>query len=223
MPTSNHHFRSVYNSMVHGFALPADVKSSEDALIVLVALLSDIIYMQHCHVPGIQAGKGQPENPFLPLSVQGERDRLNAEMLAALSRWELQFKHQVGKDLLALYYFAHLRLTCHGLEDLNHAAMSGLKSSSIEPIEVPDKALDLAWLILEHCHGLPEDQRVEIWLPVVLFQSALAHEKLGLMQVTKRNKDLLVGRDRCESVGKTVLLAVELVGEVVKMTVEETD
>ncbi|KIW98743.1 uncharacterized protein Z519_00406 [Cladophialophora bantiana CBS 173.52] len=198
MPTSNHHFRAVYNSMIHGYALPADAKSCEDALLLLVALLSDIIYMQHCHcsAPGYHEGEvtGVPlRNPFIPLSVQGERCRLTADMSAALSRWERHFKHQIGKDILALYYFAHLRLTCLGLGDLNYAAMSGCNSSSFKSIEIPDKALDLAWLILEQCHRLREDQRLAIWLPIVLFQSALVvwqklksptpHRKYGTLRV----------------------------------------
>ena len=82
------------------------------------------------------------QNLFLLLSVQGECYRLTADILVALSRGEPQFKHQIGKDILALYYFTHLRLTCPSLEDLNYAAMSG--SNSIKPIEIPDKVLDLA-------------------------------------------------------------------------------
>jgi hypothetical protein len=191
MPNSNHHFRTVFNGMMHGLELPADVRSCEDALLLLVALLSDIIYMQHCHQ--VLHREDTRANPFLPLTVQGECDRLTADMSAALSRWEHHFKQDVGKDILALSYFAHLRLACLGLDELTHEVMS--KSGTARSIDISDRALDLAWIILEHCHDLPESDTMAIWLPIILFQSALvvwqrlrspsAARKYGTLSVLK--------------------------------------
>ena len=196
MPSSNHHFRTVHNSMSHGRSLPADVQSPEDALLLVTAMLSDIIYMQHCHHSGSfhpdprDDGSHDPlynqdrplRNPFVPLSVRSESCRLSAEMLAALSRWEHHFKHQVGPEILGLYYFTRLRLICPDLGELcsiaGYAAPPEFnrgRPPRIKTLDIPDKALDLAWLILDHCTKLPGSPkgRLSIWLPICLFSAAL--------------------------------------------------
>lgn len=198
MPSSNHQFRTLYNSLTHGYSLPHDVRSREDGLLLLTMLLSDIIYIQRCHFSistpsephGGVADRSPSDhmllrNPFAPLSSQSEYSRLSADLLAALSRWEQHFQRHVGSDILAFYYFVKLQLICPELGSLPRLAGYGRGSTvggsqsnpskHAEQIDIPDKAMDLAWLVLDHCDGNSQNpqRRLALWLPVILFLSAL--------------------------------------------------
>ncbi len=128
--------------------------------------------------------------------MQGELGRLSADMVAALSRWEHHFKHRVGPEILALYYFTHLRLICPDLGELSSVAgytttsrFSGGIPTVSKTLDLPDKALDLAWLILDHCTRLSGNSngRLCIWLPICLFSAALVvWQKLISPAVTDR-------------------------------------
>lgn len=197
MPSSDHSFRTIYNSLIHGYALPSDVQNIEDAVFLLISILNDVIYMQQCHLAmprpprcqgngthDLSGGSDLPlQNPWPPLSLQTEFCRLSADMSTALSKWHHLFKDVVTRDVLALYYFAELQLLCPDLGCLFHLAgyeMSfgfvGDQSGGVKNnFDISDKASDLAWLILEHAgnNSSSPQQRLSIWLPVVLFSSAL--------------------------------------------------
>jgi hypothetical protein len=181
MPSSIHSFCTIYNLLAHGNALPPDVKSPEDGLLLLTALLSDIIYIQRCHVSLPHLSTPEDErlrNPYAPLSAKSEFLRQSASMMAALSQWKDTFHDKVENDILALYYFTKLHLTCPALWELPRMAGYGsLVSHPIESreMEISDKAMDLAWLVLDHCDKKSKTARLNlsIWLPIVLFMSAL--------------------------------------------------
>lgn len=181
MPSSVHSFRIIYNLLAHGNALPPDVKSPEDGLLLLTALLSDIIYIQRCHMSLSPLSTPKDENlcnPYAPLSAKSEFLRQSADMMVALSRWENTFHDNVENDILALYYFTRLHLTCPALWELpSMAGYGSIGSHQIESreMEVSDKAMDLAWLVLDHCDKSSKSARpnLSIWLPIVLFISAL--------------------------------------------------
>ncbi|KAK5024658.1 hypothetical protein LTS07_008504 [Exophiala sideris] len=194
MPGSNHQFRTIYSSLLHGEKIPQDVRSREDALLLLTALLSDVVFMQRC-LPlaasdfGSSHKRRTKSSPFTPLSAGSEFSRLNAVMAAALSRWEHHFSQcQVGNDILALYYFCQLQLICpdtwklpqmagYGetmeLNDYNNGNVQIPAISSEHSLEVSEKAVALAWLVLDHCHKKPLDSKLSVWLPVIVFLSAL--------------------------------------------------
>ncbi|KIW58069.1 hypothetical protein PV05_02619 [Exophiala xenobiotica] len=183
MPSSNHQFRTIYNSLTHGYTVPPDVKSREDALLILTALLGDIIYMQRCHLSiPLQSDHHSLalRNPYTPLSSTSETSRLTADMMAALARWEQHFQQQGDNDIRALYYFTKVQLMCPGIWELPRLARYGADSPSSEPpstkdFEIPDKAIDLAWLVFDNCDKASKvpERKVAIWLPIVLFMSSL--------------------------------------------------
>src|ERR1700712_5118173 len=86
MPSSNYPFRAVYTALLNGHSrLPDDLKSREDCLLLLTALLSDIVYLnrsnQGTQLPPVLANHasdghydhGKPlRNPYAPLSAQSE-------------------------------------------------------------------------------------------------------------------------------------------------------
>ena len=199
MPSSNHQFRTIYNSLTHGYTLPCDVRSREDALLLLTALLEEIVYLQRCYLSipfphSYSAGaverlpdnnEQRLRNPYAPLSSKSEFARLSDAFLAALSRWEQHFQQQIGSDIFALYYFTKLQLICPEIWELphrvNYGAPAGVDDDSpntfqhATPLEISDKAMDLAWLVLDTCDQTSQsaEHRLSIWLPIVLFLSAL--------------------------------------------------
>ena len=193
MPSSNHRFRTIYNSLFYGHKLPQDATSREDALLLLSALLSDILYLQRCQAslhstssfPSHSASGADDsvrlQNPFAPLTSRSEFPRLAADLETALERWQEQFQH-VGSDILALYCFTKLQLICPNIWELLHRAgygvateLNGDHPKPCTQFEVSDKAMDLAWVILDHCDKSSKfpERRLAVWMPLVLFMSAL--------------------------------------------------
>jgi hypothetical protein len=199
MPSSNHQFRTIFNSLTHGYTLPQNVRSREDALLLLTALLEEIIYLQRCYLsipfassyaPGVVKGLSRNKettlrNPYAPLCSESEYSRLSDALLNALARWEQHFQQQLGSDILALYYFTRLQLICPEIWELPHLAKYGIAAGVEDDspntfqhakcFDVPDKAMDLAWLILDQYDQISKsaERRLSIWLPIVLFLSAL--------------------------------------------------
>jgi hypothetical protein len=204
MPSSHYHFRHIYKSLIRGSPqLPKDLQTREDALLLLVALLSDILYLQRCNLSTYSAPAhrnpvvdesgiaDEPplRNPFAPLSLQSELSRLSSEILDALNRWEQHFLlEQVGRDIYALYYFCTLHLLCTNLWELrrlaDYVAMKTtpgndtINSTTVvhaRQLNIPDKALDFAWLVLDNCdvRSEPPERKMAIWLPAILYISAL--------------------------------------------------
>jgi hypothetical protein len=107
---------------------------------------------------------------------------MSAQIRAALERWIEHFGQVAEKDILALYHFSHLCLVCPDIAELSSLAGydPGLQFTPIPPqklkqSQMSDKALDLAWLVLDSCdiQSEPTPRRLSIWLPMVLFLSAL--------------------------------------------------
>lgn len=186
MPGSSHQFRTVYHCLSHGDQIPQDVRNREDALLLLTALLSDIVYAQRSlqlmsftrNGPAGHTGL-KPRSPFTPLSAASEFSRLNEAMTAALSRWERLFESHVSNDILALHLFCKLQLVCPDTWKLPQMAgygetrQNGQDFRPSEPFQVLDKAATLAWQVLDCCHRLPPESRLSVWLPVIVFLSAL--------------------------------------------------
>lgn len=195
MPSSSYPFRTIYALIYSHGPLPEDVRSREDGLLLLTALLSDTIYIQRCHLmtsafsishTGSGANGDAPlRNPYAPLGSHSERSRLDAAIHTALDRWKQHFQQHAGRDVLALYYFCKLQLICPDMWELPHLAGYMATTDSVtEPARnggdesrpnIPDKAMDLAWLVLDNCNlqTEPLGRKLAIWLPVTLFLSAL--------------------------------------------------
>ena len=217
MPRSNHQFRTIYNSLLHGEKIPQDVRSREDALLLLTALLSDVVYIQRCLPLTSASSHRRPahvdsklRSPFTPLSAASEFSRLTAAMAAGLLRWERLFQCHVGNDILALYYFCKLQLICPDTWKLPQQAgygepeLNNQRPTTSEPLEVPEKAVTLAWLVLDHCHKKSPESELSVWLPVVVFLSALViwqklraesatDPRYGIMRVLSVFKDEIAG------------------------------
>ena len=169
----------VYRSLLDGFALPADMTVGEDALVLLVALLGDIIRAQKTGTlsPAVHESLSN-QNLYAPMTVRWEISRLEATLESVLARWRRHFT-QLSHNVLALYHFARLHLTLPQTWKL--ARWTGyseriFKASSTTGLSIPDEATDLAWEVLGESEGCTtgSESFTSIWLPVVVFHSALA-------------------------------------------------
>jgi hypothetical protein len=183
LPSSRQQFRVVYNSLTHGYPLLQDLRSQEDSLMLLAALLSDILYMQRCRLSSHQPDSklDRLANPYVPLSSDSEATRLQAEMTDALARWAKHFQRGAKPNVLALYHFVQLQLACPEIWRLPHLAEYGndnlhqRNQNQMHHFDIPERAMDLSWLILDQCgkSSTSEPDRMSIWLPITLFMSAL--------------------------------------------------
>ncbi|KAK5151361.1 hypothetical protein LTS14_009204 [Recurvomyces mirabilis] len=178
MPGSPHTFHKVYKSLLDGFALPADLTFREDALLLLVALLGDVIRAQKTgSLPSAFHESLSNQNPYAPMTVHWETSRLEATLESALTGWRSHFT-QTSHDVLALYHFARLHLivpqTCKLARWAGYPDRMS-KASSTTGLAISTEAADLAWEVLaasEACRTGSESY-MSIWLPVVVFYSAL--------------------------------------------------
>ena len=204
MPGSPYQFHRVYRTLVTGVGfLPQGMNSNEDGLLLLVANLSDSLYIHRSFRPlrpwapssatsaiTLTMQQSISRNPFVPLSPQTELARMSLEMQAALDRWAEHFERSVDKEILFLFYFCKLHLACPDLWLLPHLAgyrpaIVGHGFSSVghgfssvghgTKIVVSDEAMKFTWLILDNIDiGREHPERDQsIWIPVVLFYAAL--------------------------------------------------
>lgn len=178
MPSSNNSFRTLYNSLLDGRRFPDDVRSREDGLLLITALLADTVSTQRGQLSDDQDNpEGGKRNPFAPLTSHSEYTRMKSTLQAALSRWARHFA-STGKDLMALYHFAELLLLFRQASELPWLA--GYASARDLPFpqaayNVPEQAVDCAWQVLDAASECMSDDnlRLSIWLPVAVYFSAL--------------------------------------------------
>lgn len=200
LPLSRHQFQDVYWQLLNGFEpLPSNINGREDALLLLVALLCDIIYIQHNELtdrmrstPGVNGpdffpSRGPPVNPYAPLSRTRERERQQKSLLNALDRWHQHFAAVVDKNVLALFFFCQLVLSCPDLMLLPRLAKYPISAISGMPLEnrasvsgarqvsVSEDAVKYAWKAVDHVDVSQKsfETQLPIWLPLTLFLSAL--------------------------------------------------
>lgn len=172
MPSAAHSFRSIYNSLLHGFPLPPDLSNQEDALLLLVALFADIIYYQSAFRSRtvLDKAEGRAWN-YDSLSRDSEYLRLYEAFGSALSRWKRYFEQYSSDDMLVLYRFARMRLVA--AETITYRNIVATYTAFSE--KPSDEAITLAWEVLDLMENVLEDhtQRMSMWLPLAIFASAV--------------------------------------------------
>ena len=175
--------------------LPADLTSSDDAIILLVTILSDYLSIQSSlrllvspsthrgAAPVFDPKHSHHVNPFVPLSPTTELARIKDNLRAALSRWHDIFGDRCSEDVTALYFYCRLALECPHIWCLpelagypsNDTTRTDSPGKFNEALPVTDEALRMAWLVVESIDMKKATlrSRLSIWLPVVVFHAAL--------------------------------------------------
>ena len=178
MPNSRHAFRKSYGCLVGGHPLPSDVNGNEDALLLVLSLLSDIIrtYKTLPTTPALRdvSISGRPP---APLTVAYETACSQAVFAAALARWRQHFP-LVSPDILMLHHIAELLILVPGMCKFPRLAGYPHRtkpSRGITRSHISEKAADIAWRILDasECCRADSTAYLSIWLPVSVFLAAL--------------------------------------------------
>lgn len=190
MPLSSYYFKPMYACLMSGVGtLPVDIKSEEDALLLLTAICSDILYA-HFTFSGIvrptQDANTQSvkiRNPYVPLSAESEALRHARNFDGALKRWYQHFGHVASANILSLFYFCRL---VHGLPVIlslprlaRYAPTKKIALSEDIPglgtTKAINEGVNFAWLILDKVEAGSgrDDSNFSVWLPVVLFYATL--------------------------------------------------
>lgn len=224
MPSSQLEFQNTYNSLLHeqdcdGYQsnLPADLTSQDDAVLLLMAIISDAIYLRQSLGRLVPTdNERRINNPFVPITPNTELERMQNLLSKGLDRWQSQFQELVSADVMAFYHYCRLYISCPVLPVLsplsgyrNHSANLGFqrRSTTGNSIKISDQAVQQAWQVLDHAasRAKSDEQLCAVWLPIVVFHAGLVIWA----------SIVLVGAERSERHGsKRALLAfkVELEG-----------
>ena len=174
MIQSSYNFQDIRCALLRNEKLPPDIQGREDALLLLMALLTDAIYFQRSL--GRWSSLLDPINPYMPLSPHTEHKRMLSTLTTALDRWSESLP-SVDPDLVVLHRYVGLYLA--------FPAVTGLAGSIGYPdtitttkldVKVPDMATKFAWQILDAAAAGSPNRASNLcspWLPVVVFHGAL--------------------------------------------------
>jgi hypothetical protein len=189
MPSSSLEFQDVYRTFLDDktpqIFLAAALASQDDALLLLMAILSDLLYLrcslgQVVRLATAKIRQTPRHNPFVPLSPHTELDRMESVLSLALDRWYETFHTRVPLEIMAFYHYCSMYLSCGQL--LDFPQMAGYRPLKSEPnskidISVSGKAVRQAWLVLDNAAARPKppstDTLCPVWLPVMIFHAGL--------------------------------------------------
>jgi hypothetical protein len=191
MSSTSYELYSVYDMAMFGpGTLPADL-SSDNALLLLIALLADINTATTVFEPLVELVAADTNNqiisnysnPLLPFSLQNEATQAKKKLHGALDAWHRAYVTIIKPEVLALYYFSRLQLVFPNLQYLpilagyyprvvrNTTPNSVLYKRIQRNLVGESEALKYAWLILESCNSGCEV--TPVWFPITVFYASL--------------------------------------------------
>jgi hypothetical protein len=192
MPSSLQEFQDTYDGLLHEQTgddfqsmLSADMTSQDDAMLLLLAIISDAIHLRQSLGRLVSTNEGRPvHNPFVPLTPRSELERMQKLLAKGLDRWQSHFQGLVSADVMAFYHYCRLYISCPDLPALsplsgylNHFANSGSQSRSNagNSIKISDQSVQQAWQVLDHAvlRTKSDEQLCAVWLPIVVFHASL--------------------------------------------------
>ncbi|KIW27411.1 uncharacterized protein PV07_07149 [Cladophialophora immunda] len=189
MPYSEYDFQDIYRTLLDESqpkaSLPDDMTSPDDAFLLLMAVLSDIMSVQRSLYKVVSLSESQQSsssfapNPFIPLTPAAELTRMNNALSSALDTWYDRFRGLMVPEIIAFRHYCGLHLTCPRILELPFVAESTLSRSDFDhqPIIITDEAVRNAWLVLDHSadavRACTPETLCPVWLPIVVFHAAL--------------------------------------------------
>lgn len=165
--------------------LSGDMTTQEDAVILLMAIISDAMYLRQALGRLVATKGGRPaSNPFVPLTPNTELDRMQVLLSRGLDRWQMQFQGLMPADVMAFYHYCRLYISCPDLPSLSPLSgynnpladrRSWNKSKTGKNIKISDHSIQEAWQVLDHAalRSKSGEQLCALWLPIVVFHASL--------------------------------------------------
>ncbi len=192
MPTLSFDFQDVYRILL-GRDKPACPLplgrgggfSSDDGLLLLMALLSDLLYLRQSfeRVSHPMTCSDRAEiryNPFIPFTPHMERDHMEARLSLALETWDGWFSAETSSEVQALYRYSRMYLSFDRLLTLPSLSGYGGRDPAVtlpDGLSITDEAVREAWRVLDSATARTEPtwatRLCPIWLPIVVFHAGL--------------------------------------------------
>jgi hypothetical protein len=159
--------------LLRGECLPSEVQGVEDALLLLLALLTDAIYLQR----SLSRWSGHPDpiNPFVPLSPRTEHQRMLSVLSVALDKWAQSFA-SIDPDEMVLYHYCRLYFILPEVTGLPGSVGYPETIKTTRPdVNITETVTKCAWQILDTAAASSSQRATTspLWLPVVVFHAAL--------------------------------------------------
>ncbi len=178
-------YRTLLNENDTYYPLPRDITSCDNAFLLLMAILSDLLCMRQSlgRIISLAESTNKPthrHNPFVPLSPHTELDRIQNLLSSALDRWYNTFHTSTSLEVMAFYHYCKLCLDCDHLLELPHmVAYKPLSpaSSSENGMIISAKSMRHAWLVPDNAAARSKvsslDSLSPVWLPIIVFHASL--------------------------------------------------
>ena len=178
-------YRSLLDERTRSDQETGSCLGQEDALLLLMALLSDLLYARRAlgqTFPFATStnNASTPYNPFGPFSPRLELDRVEEKISGALDQWHKWFHASASPEIMAFYHYCKMYLSFDYLLCLPHlAGYRGGASTPFPTERVPlsHKAVRDAWRILDSAAMWSQPQSIDqlwpVWLPIVVFHASL--------------------------------------------------
>lgn len=192
MPTSMHEFQDIYDGLLHEpvddnshLIIPTEVASQDDAVLLLMAIISDAIYLRRSLERLLATGgESHQRNPFVPLTPHTELQRMQNLLLTGLDRWYSKFHSLTTPEVMSFYQYCRLYICCPDLPALSR--LSGYLGSSTDwrrpshlgpelGVKISDQAVQQAWQVLDSAASRTKmpARACPVWLPIVVFHAGL--------------------------------------------------
>ncbi|KAK1059815.1 hypothetical protein LTR12_006863 [Friedmanniomyces endolithicus] len=191
MPNGPYNFKTAYAALFsRNGSNSAGSSENADAVILILALLSELLFLQHSHriASPKPASTGSNESntmhsypvALMPASATREYSDHEHSILRALRRWRDLFAATASNETMALSTYLELRVSYSHIDELSRACGHGLSrhttfSAGVLATKVNERSVRLAWLILDYVDVQKRERQCTeaVWLPSVLFHSAL--------------------------------------------------
>jgi hypothetical protein len=183
-------FQEVYRTLLDHRSRGSDINvkqfSQEDALLLLMALTSDLLHLRQALGQVVSyaartASENTQYNPFGPFSTRTELYHMEDLIRLALDKWHRWFHPMASPEIMALYHHTKMYLSFEQLLSLPlMAGYKGMESMHVSSnvVSVPDETAHEAWHILDSAaawsHQFPSNRLCPVWFPVVVFHASLA-------------------------------------------------
>ena len=197
LPSSGQDFQRIYQAFLQQEdedtaklqTISLNSGTQEDAILLLIAVLSDSICLRRSLGPMVLTAHSvvadqYKHNPYLPLSPHTEFGRMQRLLSGALDRWQREFQLIVSTEVMALYHYCRLYLSCPKISYLSQLASykpsiatASLPESTTggNTIGVSDESISYSWLVLDSsaARSKQSDSLCPAWLPIVVFHASL--------------------------------------------------